>query len=341
MNRRAYSRTTLLARFSRTFRFRCPSVVLMICVLQFFTVGVHISAHAKTVVKVALLQMRPEKNDVTANQEKAEVFCRRAAEQGADIALMPEMWSIGYTRFDPDVPKAREEFYKDALPENSEPIQRFAALADELDMAIGITYLEAFQPLPRNTLTLFDRNGKKVFSYAKVHTSDFKPMEASMTPGDQFFTGALDTASGPVQVGAMICFDREQPESARILMLQGAELVLTPNACKLDELRLQQFKIRAWENVMGVAMANYPAPQQNGHSVAYDADGNQLVLAGEKEGIYMAEFDLTAIRNKRAKTIWGNAYRRPHRYEALIQAEQAPIWQRIDGNGKPYQPALR
>lgn len=341
MNRRGASCAAFGRRLSCKFRFQWRNIAFIMCVLQFFPTGLGLSAQADTVVKVALLQMRPEKNNVTVNLEKAEVFCRRAAKQGADIALMPEMWSIGYTRFDPDVPEAREEFYTDALSENSEPIQRFAVLADELDMAIGITYLEAFQPLPRNTLTLFDRNGKKVFSYAKVHTSDFKPMEASMTPGDQFFTGALDTASGPVQVGAMICFDREQPESARILMLKGAELVLTPNACNLDELRLLQFKIRAWENVMGVAMANYPAPQQNGHSVAYDVDGNRLVLAGEKEGIYMAEFDLTAIRNKRAKTIWGNAYRRPQRYEALLQTEQAPIWQRIDGNGKPYQPALR
>jgi len=209
---------------------------------------------------VALLQMAPAGNNVAANLDKAEAFCRDAAAQGADIALMPEMWSIGYTRFDADKPGALEEFYKDALPKDSAEIQRFANLAKQLDMAIGITYMEAYQPLPRNTITLFDRHGREVYTYAKVHTSDFKPMEASMTPGDNFYVDTLDTRVGPVQVGSMICFDRENPESARILMVKGAELILTPNACGLDELRLDQFKIRAWENVVDVAMANYPQP---------------------------------------------------------------------------------
>ncbi len=292
-------------------------------------------------IKVALLQMQPDGNHVAENLSKAGEFCRQAAALGADIALMPEMWSIGYTRFDPKVPGAREAFYKDALSLEDEEIQQFARLALDLDMAIGLSYLERFEPTPRNTLTLFDRHGNVAFSYAKVHTSDFKPMEASMTPGDGFHTAVLDTRSGSVRVGAMICFDREQPESARILMLQGAELVLTPNACRLDALRLDQFKIRAWENAMGMAMANYPAPQHNGHSVAYDTEGNCLVLAGEEEGIFTATFDLDAIRAMRAKTIWGNAYRRPHRYQALVLPGQDTIWHRLDGYHLPYQPSQR
>jgi len=300
-----------------------------------------LSAGADDVLKVALLQMSPDGNNVSSNLDKAKDFCRHAAEQGADIALMPEMWSIGYTRFDPDVPNAREIFYKDALAADSEEIRQFGILARQLGMAIGVTYLEAFDPLPRNTLTLFDRHGNVVFTYAKVHTSDFKPMEASMTPGDAFFTGSLDTRVGPVQVGAMICFDREQPESARILMLQGAEIILTPNACKLDTLRLEQFKIRAWENAVGVAMANYPAPHQNGCSIAFDAEGKCLVQAKQKEGLYMASFDLSALRRHRAETIWGNAYRRPQRYGLLLETDRAPVWQRKDGNGNIYDPATR
>lgn len=296
---------------------------------------------AGTEVQVALLQMRPDGNNVAANLDKAEVFCRDAAEKGADIALMPEMWSIGYTRFDADKPGAREAFYKDALAKDSIEIQRFATLAKELDMAIGVTYLEAYNPLPRNSITLFDRHGKEVYTYAKVHTSDFKPMEASMTPGDDFFVGTLDTHSGPVQVGSMICFDRENPESARILMVKGAELILTPNACGLEELRLDQFKIRAWENVVGVAMTNYPKPVNNGHSVAYNASGACLVLADEEEGIHMATFDMNHIRERRSRSIHGNAYRRPHRYGDLLKTERDEVWQRTDGNGKPYDPAVR
>ena len=66
----------------------------------------------------------------------------------------------------------------------------------------------------------------------------------------------------------MICYDREFPESARILMLVGAELILVPNACNLEQNRLGQFKARAFENMVGLAMANYAAPRCNGHSMA-------------------------------------------------------------------------
>ena len=309
--------------------------------LTMSTLSILCSLLAAGDIHVALLQMEPNKNDIAANLNKAETFCREAAEKGADIALMPEMWSIGYTRFDADKPGAREEFYKDALAKDSAEIQRFAVLAKELNMAIAITYMEAYDPLPRNSVTLFDRHGQEVYTYAKVHTSDFKPMEASMTPGDDFYVGTLDIRVGPVQVGSMICFDREQPESARLLMLKGAELILTPNACGLDELRLDQFKIRAWENVAGVAMTNYPRPSHNGHSVAYAASGECLVMAEEKEGIYMATFDLEDLRGRRGRCIWGNAYRRPHRYGDLLKTDRDEIWQRIDGTGKPYDPAVR
>jgi N-carbamoylputrescine amidase len=108
----------------------------------------------------------------------------------------------------------------------------------------------------------------------------------------------------------MICFDREFPESARMLMLKGAELILTPNACELEANRLGQFRARAFENMVGVAMANYAAPHNNGHSVAYDpvvydARGNArdtlIVEAGEDEGIYLAPFDIDRIRAYRTR----------------------------------------
>ena len=290
---------------------------------------------------VALLQLMPHGNDIEANAEKAVQYCRQAAAQGADIALLPEMWSIGYTRFKADVPGDKEHFYSLARATDSPYIQQFATLAQELDMAIGYTYLQAWDPLPRNTLTLFDRHGKVVLTYAKVHTSDFKSMERSMTPGEDFYVNTLDTKSGPVDVGAMICFDREQPESARILMLKGAEIILTPNACGLEELRLSQFRTRAFENALDVAMANYPQPLNNGLSVAYSATGDTVVQASEGEGIFLATFNLDDLRRHRKKTIWGGAYRRPHRYGLLTSPEKAPVWERIDGIGQPYDNTQR
>ena len=88
-------------------------------------------------------------------------------------------------------------------------------------------YLEEYDPLPRNTLTVFDRHGKVVLTYSKVHTCDFEA-ERNLTPGNDFMCLDLNTATGNVKLGAMICYDREFPESARILMLKGAEVILVP-----------------------------------------------------------------------------------------------------------------
>ena len=113
-------------------------------------------------------------------------------------------------------------------------------------------------------------------------------------------------------------------------MLKGAELILTPNACTLEEHRIGQFKARAFENMVGVAMTNYAAPQHNGHSVAFDAvtfddKGNAaetlLIQAGRSEGVYIAEFDVDRIRAYRQREVWGNAYRKPRRYGLLTSLD--------------------
>ena len=114
-------------------------------------------------------------------------------------------------------------------------------------------------------------------------------------------------------------------------MLKGAELILTPNACNLGMHRIGQFRARAYENMLGVAMTNYAAPQNNGHSVAFDGvafgeeDGrvvdDLVVEAGEREGIYMAEFDMDRIRAYRESGAWGNAFRKPRCYGLLTSLE--------------------
>src|SRR4051794_34959426 len=85
-------------------------------------------------------------------------------------------------------------------------------------------------------------------------------MAAALTPGDGFRVADLDARAATVRVSLMICFDREFSESARVLMLGGAELILTPNACGLEADRLGRFRARAYENVVGVAMANSATP---------------------------------------------------------------------------------
>jgi predicted amidohydrolase len=281
--------------------------------------------------KVALLQMIGCGSDTAANLAKGEAYCRRAGAMGADIALFPEMWSVGMTFYDPESEGDLERWRSLAISRDDPFILHFQNLARELNMAIALTYLEKRRERPRNSVSLIDRHGEIVLTYAKVHTCEFD-VEAALEPGDGFPVCALDTEHGEVKIGFMICYDREFPESARILMLEGAELILTPNACTLGDHRLSQFKTRAYENMVGVAMTNYAAPQENGHSVAYDGMAYHevtppivggeprdtlIIEAGENEDVYLATFDTSALRAYRERETWGNAYRRPRLYEKL------------------------
>ncbi len=283
------------------------------------------------ILSVALLQLVAHGTDMEANLATGEMWCRRAAAMGADIALFPEMWSVGYTPC-PPAPEGRAAWQALAVAPQDPFVTRFRRLAGELGMAIALTYLERWPGAPRGSLSLIDRHGEIVMTYAKVHTCDFD-MEAALTPGDAFHVCTLDTAQGPVRVGAMICFDREFPESARILMLQGAELILVPNACEMEENRSGQLRARAYENMVGVALANYAAPQENGHSVAYDGMAfdergrsrrTLLVEAGAAEGVHLARFDMNRLRVYRAREVWGNAFRKPSRYGALVSPQVEP-----------------
>jgi len=294
-----------------------------------------------SLVRIALLQMTAFGHDQDANLSKGEAFCRRAKKMGADIALFPEMWNIGYTFYDPSQPDAGEIWQAQAISQDDSFFTHFKALAKELNMAIALTYLERWNRAPRNSISLIDRHGEIVMTYAKVHTCDFD-MESALTPGEDFYACTLDTDKGEVRIGAMICYDREFPESARILMLKGAELILTPNACTLEDHRIGQFRARAFENMVGVAMTNYAAPQNNGHSVAFDAvafdeNGNAqetlIIEAREDEGIYVAEFDMDKIRAYREREVWGNAFRKPRRYGLLTSLEIEPPFVRANARG--------
>lgn len=113
---------------------------------------------------------------------------------------------------------------------------------------------------------MFDRFVNNVLTYVKIHTCDFCD-ERRLSAGDDFYVADLNTEHGNVKIGAMICYDREFPESARVLMLKSAEIILVPNACPMEINRLSQLRARAYENMVGIATVNYPKgqPDCNGH----------------------------------------------------------------------------
>ncbi len=271
-------------------------------------------------IKVALLQLYPEGN-LQGNIEKGIEAVEKAARMGADIALFPEMWSCGY-----DFPQDKKALSELAVSKDGSYTDAFRKAAVDNDIAVAVTYLaKNGSNAPFNTVTLFNRHGAEMFTYHKVHTCDFG-YEKVLSHGDEFFTAKLDTGSGIVNVGAMICYDREFPESARILMLKGAELILVPNACPMELNRISQLRARAYENMTGIATVNYPygTPDCNGHSTAFDGiayriDGSGgrdtlVIEAGEREGIYIADFPIEDIREYRRREVHGNAFRRPEKY---------------------------
>lgn len=275
------------------------------------------------VLKVALLQLLPGRN-LEEQFMIGRAACEKAKDMDADIALFPEMWSDGYV-----IPEDEKAVNELSISADSDFIQGFRNLAEKLQIAVGITFLERHNPKPRNSMILFDRNGKQVLHYSKVHTCDFD-LERMLSSGEDFYVADLDIGRGTVKVGSMICFDREFPESARILMLKGAEVVLAPNACPLEINRLAALRTRAYENMFAIATCNYPAgqPDCNGHSAVFDGVAWLREEPGVRdmcifeapggEGVYLAEIDLDMLREYRANEVMGNKYRHPGKYGILI-----------------------
>ncbi len=276
-------------------------------------------------LKIAFLQLQPA-GSIEDNMEKGVKACREAKEKGADIALFPEMWSTGYV-----FPHDKEWLEQNSASLDSKYVKRFSALAAELNLAIAVTLLEKHEPKPRNTVCLFDRHGERMYRYSKVHICNFgeDDDEGVLDAGDDFCVAELDTAKGRINVGSMICYDREFPESARVLMLKGAELLLVPNACPMEINRLSQLRGRAYENQIAIATCNYPASHRgcNGHSTLFDGviyhtengtPRDMLVCeTGEEEGIFLAELDVDLLREYRNREKCGLKNRRPELYGIL------------------------
>jgi len=287
---------------------------------------------------VALLQIAPHGNDQSRNLEKGLKCCREAKSMGADLVVFPELWNTGAFRYPLRVAE-RESWSASAIDRRSDFFLSFAGLAKELRMNIALTYLEAHLPKPRNSVSIISRTGEVALNYSKVFICNFgeaellKPdpnpddigCDVNCSPGESFEVCVLNGAEGEVRVGAMICADREFPEPAHQLMRNGAELIVVPSACSWDDVRTACLKTRAFENLVGVAMANYPTPVNNGESQAYTCvpwkDGTAkpmlVAKADEQEQILLASFDIDEICAFRHAESWRMEYRR-HEAHAIL-----------------------
>lgn len=283
-------------------------------------------------VKIAVVQHRSKRADIEANTECALRFIEEGKRNGADFVLFPECFLTGY--YAPQVCRELKpvdeienhpEFVRwcdAAITEDSAYLQQICRAAKEADIGVGITAFTKGEKYPQNTAFIIDRDGSVILKYSKVHTCDFD-WERYLEGGQGFGVCRFDG----ICMGVMICYDREYPESARELMLQGAELILVPNDCEAMYPRLQELSVHAMQNMCFVVMANPPG-QDGGNSCAYhpivwDDDGkpadNTLMTAeNDFDGMVCAVLDIQAAREYRASEFLGKN-RKPEAYRHLLQ----------------------
>ena len=264
--------------------------------------------------RVAVLQMRSVNREYESNIKTIIKYMSDAKQNGADILLLPECFITGY---DLTIDNASAISENDLVP--------LCEKAKELSIGLVATALTKGKSNPQNSAFVISKDGKILMKYAKVHTCDFAD-EKVLESGTEFKVCDFDG----VKIGIMICYDREYPESARVLMLKGAEIILVPNDCGSMRPRLQALSTRAYENMCGVAMAN-PNGENAGNSCAYspicwDRNGegidNTLLLADSKaEGLFYADFDMDAIRAYREREMMGNTFRKVKAYAELLNDE--------------------
>ena len=271
--------------------------------------------------------------DHPANVDKAVAMVRRAAAQGANIILLPELFETPYFCRD-QLP----DWFESAKPLDGHPwLGRFADLARELNVVLPVSFFEQANQAYYNTILVIDADGRQLGIYRKSHIPDGPGYQEKyyFRPGDTGFK-VWSTKFGRIGVG--ICWDQWFPECARSMALQGADFLFYPTAIGTEPQDASLDSRDHWQRVMqGHAGANLtPLVASNrigleqgasftqsfyGSSFIADPTGAKLVEADrEEETVLTASFDLDQIRRQRNG--WGLFRdRRPELYGALMTAD--------------------
>ena len=279
----------------------------------------------KTTLTVAALQS-DFADDVAENVERVTALVRQAAEQGAQVALAPELFEGPYFC---RVQDARN-FARARPVEGNRTIQHFRALARELGLVIPVSFFERLGHAYYNSVAIIDADGSLLGVYRKSHIPDGPGYQEKFyfRPGDTGFK-AWQTMHGAVGVG--VCWDQWFPECARAMVLQGAEVLLYPTAIGSEPEEPQLDTRDPWmramighavSNVVPIAAANRVGNEGGqifyGSSFIADHRGERLGELGRSErGVITASFDLDQIRRDRASFGFFRD-RRPDLYGTLL-----------------------
>jgi len=265
-------------------------------------------------VKLGLIQMRCSR-DRSTSLEKAAALLQQAAEQGVQIAVMPELFASDYFCQVEDV-----DLFALAESIPGETTDMLAESARSYGMIIvGSVFERRAAGIYHNTSMVFDEQGQMGKLYRKMHIPD-DPLfleKFYFTPGD---TGFVVHKTRLASLGTLICWDQWYPEAARLTALQGAEILCYPTAIgwhPAEKAEYGEAQSGMWETIQrSHAIANgcfVAAVNRVGHEGAADggiefwgssfvADPYGRVLARgsvDQEQVIVAELDLSLIEKTR------------------------------------------
>ncbi|PLX74011.1 MAG: carbon-nitrogen family hydrolase [Desulfuromonas sp.] len=261
----------------------------------------------KETITAATVQFNLALGEIETNLEKAEAGLRRASEQGAQLAVLPEMWSAGYDY-------KRLQRHAEQTPRVLEVIQKLSA---ELGLVIVGSLPEKEGEKIFNTASVID-GGKIVGSYRKLHMFSTMGEDRFLSPGET----SLVAPTSIGRIGVAICYDLRFPELFRKMALEGAEVICVP--AEWPKPRQEHWRTllraRAMENQLFIVATNCCGIQGKldffGMSLLLSARGEVLAEGGETDTELVATFEREEMESYR-KQIQCYTDRRPEIYGTL------------------------
>jgi N-carbamoylputrescine amidase len=280
-----------------------------------------------TTITVAAMQLAFS-DDESANITAVSELVREAAGKGAQVILPPELFEGPYFCRTED-----ESLFAGARPVGRHPaVLAMQKLAAELKVAIPTSFFEADGPHHYNSLAMIGPDGAVQGVYRKSHIPDGPGYEEKFyfRPGNTGFKVWPEVA--PATLGVGVCWDQWYPETARAMMLMGAEVLFYPTAIgsephdpSLDTSRLWRRAMvgHAVSNVVPVVASNRIGNEEGqlfyGHSFICDERGDMLAeFSAEETGVLIATLDLDRVKRHRAAFGFFRD-RRPELYGRLVQ----------------------
>jgi predicted amidohydrolase len=259
-------------------------------------------------VKVAAIQFNIALGEIEQNLAKAHAALRRVADQGAQLAVLPEMWSAGY-----DYKRLARH-----AAETPRVVEVVCRLAAEYDMVVVGSLPEEADGKIFNTAYVVDR-GELCSSYRKLHMFSTMGEDRFLSPGDR--TLVVTTSLG--RLGIAICYDLRFPELFRKMALEGAEIICLP--AEWPKPRQEHWRTllraRAMENQLFVVATNCCGRQGKldffGMSLLLAPRGEVLSEGGEVDAELVAIFDFKEMVDYREQIRCFHD-RRPEIYGTLL-----------------------